>query len=292
MIIDAHQHVCWHGRDTAGLIRDLDDQHIDQTWLLTWEIAPWEHQESHHRFLNPLHRRADGTHAGIPLEDLLRARDAYPDRFIVGYAPHPLMGDAAALFEAAHAMHGIRICGEWKCQMLIDDPRCLNLFRTAGRLGCPVVLHLDVPYRPDAGGKLLYQRDWYGGSVENLARALDACPRTVFIGHAPGFWREISGDADNDPAVYPTGPITPGGRLPDLFERHPNLYADLSAGSALRALSRDPDHARRFLLRYSERLLFARDSYGGGLQTFIDTLELPCDVRDRLFFKNAKGLLT
>ncbi len=292
MIVDAHQHVCWHDRDTDGLVRDLDEQGIDQAWLLTWEIAPNEHNESHHRFLNPIHRRTDGTHAGIPLEDLLRARDREPDRFIVGYAPHPLMGDAAALFEAAHAIYDIRVCGEWKCRMVIDDPRCLNLFRTAGRLKCPVVLHLDVPYRTNTDGIPAYRSEWYGGTVENLARTLDACPETCFIGHAPGFWREISGDADGDADLYPSGPVTPGGRLHDMFDRHPNLFADLSAGSGLRALSRDPEHARRFIVQFSNRLLFARDNYGGELQTFLDTLNLPANVCERLYRNNAKGLLT
>ena len=37
MIIDAHQHVFWHGRDDAGLIADMDEQGIDKAWALTWE---------------------------------------------------------------------------------------------------------------------------------------------------------------------------------------------------------------------------------------------------------------
>jgi len=62
-----------------------------------------------------------------------------------------------------------------------------------------------------------------------------AAPQTIFIGHAPGFWREISGDADSDPKAYPAGPVREGGRLYPLFESCANLYADLSAGSALGA---------------------------------------------------------
>src|SRR5207249_7185093 len=124
-----------------------------------------------------------------------------------------------------------------------DDPRCLELFHRAGRLGCPVVLHLDVPYLPDAQtGEAVYQRNWYGGTVANLERALQACPETVFIGHAPGFWREISGDADIEPSQYPTGPVTPAGRLSRLFDEYPNLHADLSARSGRPALSPYPAH--------------------------------------------------
>ncbi len=137
----------------------------------------------------------------------------------------------------------------------------------------------------------VYQEWWYGGTVENLARALEACPDTVFIGHAPGFWREISGDAADNPSVYPTEPIAGRGGLYDLFDEHPNLWADLSAGSALLALKRDPKHAAEFLTRYSDRLLFARDYYGQDLHAFLKTLDLSPAVRDRIYFENAERLV-
>ena len=270
----------------------MDEQGIQLAWLLSWEILPGEDAPSYHKVLNPLHFRSDGTHAGIPLSDLLLTRSRYPNRFIVGYCPHPLQPSAPERLEAAVQIHGVRVCGEWKFRLPFDDPRCLELFRKAGELGCPIVLHLDVPYlpHPDTGAPV-YQKMWYGGTVANLERALEACPNATFIGHAPGFWREISGDADQATGAYPTGPITPGGRLHGLFERHTNLYADLSAGSALRALKRDPDHAHEFLCRYADRLLFGRDFYGGELFQFLKTLELPAAVEAKLFRENAERLL-
>jgi predicted TIM-barrel fold metal-dependent hydrolase len=292
MIIDTHQHVFWHGRNDADLVADMDAHGIQQAWLLSWEVAPDEDERVYHGVLNPLHVRADGTHAGIPLSDLLLTRDRYPDRFVVGYCPHPLLPEAPRLFEAAYQIHRARVCGEWKFRVLFDDPRCLELYRKAGELGCPVVLHLDVPYLPDPEtGRPVYQRSWYGGTVANLERALASCPETIFIGHAPGFWREISGDADTDPKTYPAGPIQEGGRLYPLLENHSNLYADLSAGSALGALKRDPAHARAFLCRFAERLLFGRDYYGGDLMQFLQTLELPRGVQERIFRENAQRLL-
>lgn len=291
MNIDAHQHAFWYHRDDAGLIADLDEQGIDFAWLLTWEIPPEENAGSFHAVCNPLHMRTDGTHAGIPLSDALRARDHYPDRFLVGYCPNPALPSAPQLFEAAWNMHKVRVCGEWKFRMPCDDPRCLELFRTAGRLGAPVVLHLDIPYMTDKQGKTTYQAGWYGGTVANLERAMQACPETVFLGHAPGFWREISGDADTDPVMYPKGPVVGQGRLIRLFETYPNLYGDLSASSALGALARDPDHAKQFILHFADRLLFARDTYGGDLHAFLQTLELPEDVRRKLYCDNAQRLV-
>ena len=295
MIIDAHQHVFWHGKNDDDLVADMDEHGIDQAWLLTWEIPPEEDAAVYHPVLNPTSFRPDGTHAGIPLRDTLEARDKYPDRFVLGYCPHPGVGrapgSAPALFEAAHHMHGVRVCGEWKCRMLIEDPRSLELFHKAGELNCPVVLHLDVPYLPDGNGELNYCDQWYGGTVANLGRALAACSETTFLGHGPGFWREISGDADTAPGAYPKGPVTPGGRLHQLMDSHTNLCLDLSAGSAHYALERDPDHAKDFLARYADRTLFARDYYGQELHQFLQTLDLPQDVQDRVYFQNALKLL-
>ncbi len=292
-MIDSHQHVFWWKRNDVGLIADMDEHGIETAWLLSWEIGPFEDHAYYHHALNPVHRRPDGTHAGIPLSDLIKARDRYPDRFILGYCPHPLLGDAPGFFEAAYHMHGVRVCGEWKFRMLFDDPRCLNLFRKAGELGCPVVLHLDVPYIHDEKtGEPTYMTDWYGGTVANLERALQACPQTNFIGHAPGFWREISGDSDIARSAYPRGPVTQGGRLYDLFDRYPNLYADISAGSGRGAFERDLEHARTFAIRYADRLLFARDYYGGEWNQLIDSLDLPEDIRTKICGENAKRLLS
>ena len=292
MIIDSHQHVFWHQRDDAFLVADMDKQGIDVAWLLSWHILPSESfTGNYYEALNPLRVRPDGTHEGVPLEDLLICKQRYPDRFLLGYCPHPLAGDAPSLFEAAYHMYHVRICGEWKFRIPFDDPRCLNLYWKAGELKCPVVLHLDVPYRPDEQGVLQYDDQWYGGTVDNLQRALVACPDTNFIGHAPGFWREISSDAEQAQEIYPEGPIVPGGRLYALFAEHATLYADLSANSALYALKRDPDHARQFIETHADRLLFGRDYYYGALQDFLETLELPADVARKIFHDNAERLV-
>ena len=196
MIIDSHQHAYYHGLNPNGVIAEMDRFGIDITWLLTWYHPPAEHAPGSYRAFNPCNVRPDGTHAGATLDELLDARDRYPDRFIAGYCPCPSEGDAAGLFEAAYHMHGVRVCGEWSYRMLLDDPRALELFHKSGELKCPVVLHLDVPYLPDENGKQVYQTHWYGGGAAPLERTLQVCPETIFIGHAPGFWRYISGDAD------------------------------------------------------------------------------------------------
>ncbi len=291
MKIDTHQHVFWQGRDDAGLIRDMDEHGVDVAWLLTWEIPPDHDIVRHHGLLNPLRFRANGTHAGVVLEDLLIARDHFPDRFLLGYCPDPCLGDAPGLLEAAHRMHGVTVCGEWKYRVLFDDPRCLNLFRKAGELAMPVVLHLDVPYRPDSTtGELVYDPFWYGGTIQNLERALVACPHTIFVGHAPGFWREISSDVQS--AIYPEGPIQAGGEMLRLLETYPNLYADLSAGSALCALRRDLMFSRDLLERHKDRFLYGRDTYGGELDTLLGELDLSAEAMSSIESGNARRLIS
>lgn len=284
MIIDSHQHVNWHGKNEQGLIDDMTEHGIDQSWVLTWEIPPQDFELKYSGLLNPVHVRPDGTHPGITLGDILAARDRYPDRIVAGYCPDPAKKNAPALLEAAAKINGVKVCGEWKFRMLIDDPRSIELFRMAGSLRMPVVLHLDIPW---IGGK--YQPEWYGGTVDNLERALSMCPETQFIGHAPGFWREIAASSESE--QYPSGPVAAPGRLYDLFKSYPNLQADLSAGSGRRALERDPEHARSFVSKFSDRLLFGRDFYGGELNKFLKTLELPEDVLKKIYAGNAQRLL-
>lgn len=291
-MIDSHQHVFWWGRDDAGLVADMDDHGIQTAWLLTWEIPPHEDDPAYHRYLDPRHIRGDGTHGGIPLSDLVKARDRYPERFILGYCPYPLWGNAADLLRAAASVHGVRVCGEWKFRIPFDDPRCIELFRAAGQLGMPVVLHLGPAFLPDENRKPLYQKQWYGGSLDNLERALQACPDTLFVGHAPGFWREISGDADREPLKQGNAPVVEGGRVQRFFETYSNLYADLSAVSGLNALQRDPGYARSFLIEFADRLLFGRDQYGGELLGFLQSLDLPQEAMANICSGNARKLVS
>ncbi len=290
-IIDSHAHVFWHGRDDAELVADMDAQNIDKALLLTWCIHPLEDAIEYGNAFNPIYDEPGRSHPGLPLSDIVRAARRYPDRFIVGYAPHPLEPNATKYLEAAVQMYDVRAFGEWKCRLLLDDPRCIELFRLAGRRDLPVVLHIDVPYLPnDETGKVEYFPEWYGGTVTNLERAMQACPDTIFVGHGPGFWREISGDADTTGDTYPKGPVVEGGKLFHLMDNYSQLHADLSGASALNALQRNATIGKEFLLKYHRRILFGRDYYGGELNEFLQPLDLPEDVTENIYHRNAERL--
>lgn len=287
-IFDLHQHVLWGGRDIHGLIADFDAHGVNEALLMTWQVGTFEQHTVEPEFFNSVQVLPDGTHAGLPLPDLLRAIDLYPKRLHLGYCPHPLWPGAPQMLRSATEMYGVRLCGEWKFMMPLDDPRSLEVFKMAGELGLAVLLHLDVPY---LAGNSKLQRVWFGGDIEALERTLRACPQTKFIGHAPGFWRELDADAPSRSEQYPSGAATGEGRLQVLLRRYENLYADVSAKSGLIALNRDSARSRQFFIEFQDRVVFGRDQYGGDHLAFVDGLDLPDEVLKKILWSNSRGLL-
>ena len=286
MIIDAHQHVFWHGHDDEAVVRNMDEHGIDVSWLLTWE--GWADEINEAGYAESMDPR-DG-HAWLPLKGVMEACRRYPDRFVPGYCPNPRDPHAPKRLEAAVRIFGVKMCGEWKFRLPFDDPRCIALFWKAGELNLPVTFHLDVPFLPASTSRTL-EPYWYGGTVANLERALQQCPDTIFLGHAPGFWRELADDADTNPDMYPDGPVNSDGRLWRLFDSYPNLWADLSAGSARLALSRDIEIGRKFVEKYHERLLFGRDCFDGDMMALLNEMDLSEEVFRRITETNATTLL-
>ena len=283
MLIDAHNHPNWHGYDAKKILENMDEQGIDQMWLLTWEVPEDEYDPAYHKVLPPGGR-------GIPLEDVLQVGREAPDRFVLGYMPHPKRPDAIDRLKAAVAIHGIRLAGELKVRLPFDDPEAIRLYRACGEMGLPVTIHLDYPIDHGRGD---YPRPnwWYGGSIGAFERAVSACSKTVFVGHAPGFWAHISGDNRFEKESYPKGPVVPGGKVPDMLRDYDNLYADLSAGSALTAISRDRAFGRGFLIEFQDKLLFARDYFDTRLMDYLVELDLPKAAFAKITYQNAQRLL-
>jgi len=284
MLIDAHNHPNWHGFNAAKILQNMDEQGIDQLWLFSWEVPEDEYAPSYHAVLPP-------TGCGIPLEDVLAVGREAPDRFVLGYMPHPKRPDAIDRLKAAVEIHGVRVASELKVRLPFDDPDALRLYEACGSMKLPITIHLDYPIDHGRGS---YPRPnwWYGGSLDAFERAIRTCPQTVFIGHAPGFWAHISGDDLYGKESYPSGPVLPGGRLSEIMRQYPNLYADLSAGSGLKALQRDRDFGRAFLCEFQDKLLFGRDYFDTRLMDYLLELELPKKVFDKIAYQNAQRLLS
>jgi len=283
MLIDAHNHPNWHGFNAEKILQNMDEQNIDQMWLFSWEVPEDEYSPSYHAVLPP-------TGRGIPLEDVIAVGREAPDRFVLGYMPHPKRPDAIDRLKAAVEIHGVRIASELKVRLPFDDPDALRLYQYCGQQKLPITIHLDYPIDHGHG---MYPRPnwWYGGSMDSFERAIIACPETVFIGHAPGFWAHLSRDDQYDKVAYPDGPIVPGGRVGTMLRQYENLYADLSAGSGLKALQRDVDFGRQFLIEFQDRLLFGRDYFDTRLMDFLTEQKLPQTAFDKIAYQNAQHLL-
>ena len=120
----------------------------------------------------------------------------------------------------AYVDQGAKGFGEHKAGLPIDDRRMMALYEVCDDLDLPVLFHCDEQRGTDDPG------------LPGLERVLIAFPRVNFIGHGPGFWASISGDATaKDLGGYPKGHVAPGGALDRLFDAHKNLWGDLSAGS-------------------------------------------------------------
>jgi predicted TIM-barrel fold metal-dependent hydrolase len=213
-----------------------------------------------------------------------------PDRFILGYAPDPRKADAVQRMRAAIANYNVQICGEVKLRMMYDNPDAIDLFRFCGENGLPVTLHFDNAGAQKTGREFPRRSWWYGGDIDTLERVLKLCPETNFLGHAPGFWCHISNDNLGETIAYPTGPVIPGGRIEQLLEKYGNLYCDMSAGSCLTALSRDPEYTKKLILAHPEKFIFARDYYDSRMYNFIESLALPDDIREKVYHANAERI--
>jgi predicted TIM-barrel fold metal-dependent hydrolase len=138
----------------------------------------------------------------------------------------------------------------------IDDPRWDPIWEVCGRLQLPVLIHtadpaaffLPIDERNERWEELSRHPDWsfppdrFPSRAELLAarnRVIARHPKTIFIGaHV----------ANNPEDLQAVG---------QWFDKYPNLYADIA--SRIGELGRQPYTARRFFIRYADRIVFGTD---------------------------------
>lgn len=284
MIIDDHCHADWLGFNLDKVLENMKQYNIDKAWLLSWETPKDEYDHTYCNKITP----GVGDYP-VPFSRCLSYAERAPEKFILGYAPDPRLPDSIGRLEAAIDIYGVKVYGELKLRMMYDNPDALRMFRFCGKKGLPVLVHID--YEFDTG--VLYPRPsyWYGGGIEAFERAVKACPETIFIGHAPGFWSHISGDDQYDKNPYCPDKVATGGKLIEMFHRYSNLYGDISATSGWNALHRDPEFAVSFIMEFQDRLLYGRDQFDNIHQDFLNSLPLPQDVLFKIYSGNALRLL-
>ena len=213
----------------------------------------------------------------------------FPDRYAWMCAVDPKgkepVYDRLARFKSQGAI-GV---GELTTNRRLDDPFLQELFAAAEKLELPVTIHMS----PEVGYSYGVVDD---PGLPLLEEVLRKYPRLKLLGHSQTFWIEMSADAPKDKEgrnSWGDGPVIPGGRVPELFEKYPNLYGDLSANSGNRAIMRDPEFGLAFLEKYADRLFFATDMVNKDmvfpLGAWLDELLAAGKLREETYEKIVRG---
>ena len=225
----------------------------------------------------------EGSWGYLLTEEVVAARNDYPERFVAFCCVDPRYPLAADFIDYYVTQHGCKGFGEHVNGLAFDDPLNLRLYAKCDEHGLPLVFEIS---------KTQYCHDDVG--LPRLERCLREFPNVKWCGHGPGFWAAISGDDDGKPG-YPTGPITPGGAIDRLMGRYDNLYLDLSAHSGYNAMVRDPDFISDFVERHWRRMLLGTDIVGPNRELpilrWLRELDVTADVRQAIGDGNARQLL-
>ena len=224
-VIDIHQHTNYSARTGEELIAHQRTMCIARTVLLP----------AGSRF---------GLAAGAGGNDsVVAVARANPKEYVFFANELPDIPETKAVIEKYLKAGAIGI-GEQKFHIECDSKAMQLIADIAKAHGVPVLMH--------------FQHETYNLGFERFHTILKKYPTVNFIGHAQTWWGNI--DKNHQQAVmYPKGPVTPGGITDRLLADYPNMYGDLSAGSGLNALLRDEDHAREFLKRHQNKLLYGSD---------------------------------
>ena len=192
-----------------------------------------------------------------------------------------------------------------------DDPRLDPIWRKAGDLKIPVLIHTGDPapfWQPHDRNneRWLELKEFpnrarpadkyppFDSIMAEQQRLFGKHPNTVFINAHLGWY-------GNDL-----------GKLGQLLDRYPNMYTEI--GAVLAELGRQPRMARAFLTKYQDRVLFGKDLYNQAeYHTYFRVLEtadeyfdyyrrrhafwkmygldLPDDVLKKLYYRNALRII-
>ena len=248
-IIDMHSHpYAKTAQQIDEWIRNMDEVGVQKTIILTMAT-------------------------GKEFDDIYRKYSKYPDRFemwcgfdLSGYN-QPGFGPAAVKELERCRQAGARGVGEIHDKgdglvsgkskapgMHPDDPRMDALFERCSELGMPISLHVADPIwmyqkMDKTNDGLMNAYLWRldnKPNIVNLSGMIDIFDRTLSRHRRTTFIACHFANLDYDLA-----------RLGQMFERNPNLYADISARYAETAPI--PRFASKFYEKYAERLVYGTD---------------------------------
>jgi predicted TIM-barrel fold metal-dependent hydrolase len=277
-IIDIHQHTHYHGRSNEQLLSHQRAMGITTTILLP-AGSRVNSPSTHDGTSNGLQAKATGNEACYSFAQ------AYPKEFVFAANEVPDIGNATAEIEK-YLKLGAKLIGESKFGVECDSAEMQKIYQLAEAYDVPVLMH--------------WQFNMYNYGFKRFHKILEKFPKVNFIGHAQTWWANIDKNHKDQTVLYPKGEVTRGGWTDRLLSDYPNMYGDLSAGSGLNSLLRDEDHARGFLDRHQDKLLYGSDCADNlghgpecqGAQTIaaIRRLSPERKIERKILYKNAGRL--
>ena len=224
-IIDIHQHTNYSGRSDDELFAHQRTMGISTTILL------------------PAGSKG-GLAAGAGGNDsVVDFAQRHPGAYLYFANELPDIPEATTVIRKYLKAGAIGI-GEQKFPVACDSIHIQKIAELAGDFQVPVLLH--------------FEHQTYNLGFERFYKILEKYPKVNFIGHAQTWWGNIDKMLDQT-VLYPKTKVTPHGITDRYLSDYPNMYGDLSAASGLNALLRDEDHAREFLARHQNKLLWGSD---------------------------------
>jgi len=235
-IIDIHQHTTYSGRSNAALL------HHQRRLGATLTIL----QPSGTSVItaSTLKGKANGLYAGAgPIDTCIAFCRQHPGEFVFGSNEVPDLPEARERIIAGLKQGAVCI-GEQKFNLPVDSPEMEGIYAIAQEFDVPILMH--------------FQYQTFNTGLERFGNVLAKWPKVKFIAHAQTFWANIDAKA-NQKVLYPRGKVTPGGISDKYLSDYANFFGDLSAGSGLNAFTRDEDHARAFIDRHQDKLVYGSD---------------------------------
>ena len=266
-IIDIHQHTNYAGRTDEELIAHQRTMGVTHTLLLPAG-----------RFFG-LEVNAGGN------ASVVRLARKRPRQFSFFANEVPYLNDTDREIKRFLKRGAVGI-GEQKFQVECDSTHMHRVFAVAAEFHVPELMH--------------FQHDKYNTGIERFHKVLEKYPRVNFIGHAQTWWANIDKNHKQE-ILYPRTRVTAGGMTDRLLSDYPNMFGDTSAGSGLNSFTRDEEHAREFLRRHQDKLLFGSDCddkmgvgtkcQGAQIIAAIRRLSPDKEVERKILHGNAKKLL-
>jgi predicted TIM-barrel fold metal-dependent hydrolase len=277
-IIDIHQHTRYHKRTDEALLHHQQRMGVTHTVLLPGG-RPVKRESTLDGRANGLEAKAGDYTTCLPIVQ------AHPGAYFFGANDVPDLPDSRQQIEK-QIKEGAVCIGEQKFNMPVESPEMEIIYALAQEHGVPVLMH--------------FQFQTYNTGYERFGDVLKKWPKVNFIAHAQTFWANIDAKHPDQKVLYPKGKVTPGGMSDRYLGDYPNFYGDMSAGSGLNALIRDEDHARGFIDRHQDKLLYGSDCpdnlgsgptcTGASMISAIRRLSPSKRVARKLLFDNAERL--